>query len=63
MPTEDKIEELAEEPQDVQSDGVRARQRPLSDVIEADKYVESKKIAKKKGFPLRMFVVDPPGSV
>ena len=61
------IEQNACGPADVQIDGQRVRQRPIKEVIEADRYLASKE-AVQKGHLLRRFglvfaKISPPGAV
>lgn len=55
------IAQAAAEPTSYSRDGESMSQRSLSELIEADKYLASKRAAKKKGAGLRFFKMIPPG--
>ncbi len=57
------IEDAATSPKDAVVDGVHVEQRTIAELIEADRYNESKAQSRKRGFPVRRQVVDPPGAV
>lgn len=60
---DDAIEELATAAQVTESDGVKVQERPLPEVIEAQKYLDGKTAARKKHRGLRFTKLIPPGSV
>lgn len=41
----DKIEELVDSPAEIRVDGESTRERPISELIEADRYINAKKQA------------------
>jgi hypothetical protein len=59
---EDKIRENAEGPAKAAGDAGSVEQHKLTDQIEADKYLASKKAAKSKSRGLRFNKVVPPGT-
>jgi hypothetical protein len=56
------IETAAENPQSANVDGVSVTQRSISELIEADKYLEAKKAARRKNRGLRYTKIVPPGA-
>jgi hypothetical protein len=56
------IETAAENPQSANVDGVSVTQRSVSELIEADKYLEAKKAARRKNRGLRYTKIVPPGA-
>jgi len=44
-------------------DNVSAESHPLPDLIAADRHLSSKAATKRKGFPLRMAKIEPPGTI
>jgi len=58
----DAIEEAAQEPVEVESDGTRARARNLKEQIEADKYLSGSDAVAKKQRGLRFTRLIPPGT-
>ena len=56
------IEQAAQEPKSVTSDGTTVTAHSLKDQIEADRYIESKNAAKKK-LGIRLTRAIPPGAV
>jgi hypothetical protein len=60
---EDTIEQKATEPESATADGVRVRQRPLKDLIEADKHLGGKTATGGKSPRLLINRIVPPGSV
>jgi hypothetical protein len=56
------IETAAENPQSASVDGVTVTQRSLSELIEADKYLQAKKAARRKNRGLRYTKIVPPGA-
>jgi hypothetical protein len=59
---EKTIRKNAKAPAKASSDSVSMEQHPLRDQIEADRYLASKKAAKKKGGGLRLTQIVPPGA-
>lgn len=55
------IEQKAAKAQTVVVDGQSVTQRPLSELVEADKYLEAAKATKRAGFGLRFQKIVPPG--
>ncbi len=56
------IDQKATEPQRVSVDGQNVDQRPLPDLIEADKYANQTEAAARTGLPFRMVLFRPPGT-
>lgn len=56
------IDQKASEPQRVSVDGQNVDQRPLKDLIAADKYANQTEAAARTGLPLRMVLFRPPGT-
>jgi hypothetical protein len=56
-----QIEQAADDPQLITVDGTTVQSRPIPELIEADKYLASKRAAtaRKPGF--RLFKLTPPG--
>lgn len=60
---EDAITQAAQEPRSAFADGVGATGQDIGDLIEADRYLESKKaMAKRSGLGIKMNIMIPPGS-
>jgi hypothetical protein len=59
---ENTIETAAENPQSASVDGVTVTQRSLSELIEADKYLQAKKASRRKNRGLRYTRIVPPGA-
>jgi hypothetical protein len=59
---ESTIETAAENPQSASVDGVTVTQRSLSELIEADKYLQAKKASRRKNRGLRYTRIVPPGA-
>ncbi len=59
---DDKIRENAEGPAKVSGDSGSVEQHKLSEQIEADRYLNSKKAAKNKNRGLRLNKLVPPGA-
>ncbi len=59
---DDKIRENAEGPAKASGDSGSVEQHKLSDQIEADRYLNSKKAAKNKNRGLRLNKLVPPGA-
>lgn len=55
------IEQKAAKAQTVVVDGITVTQRPLNELIEADKYLEANRAANRGGFGLRFQNIIPPG--
>jgi hypothetical protein len=62
-PLDQTIRDNAEAPAQATVDGQSARQHPLRDQIEADRYLESKKATRKRGLPIKILRLRPPGAV
>ena len=60
---EDTIEQKAAEPESAEAAGVRVKQRPLKDLIEADKHLGGKTAAGGRSPRLLVNRLVPPGSV
>ncbi|HBT78038.1 MAG TPA: hypothetical protein DEB39_14195 [Planctomycetaceae bacterium] len=58
----DAIAENAKGPKKVQGDSGSVEQHSLRDQIEAEKFLQSKKAAQGKGFPVRLFRIAPDGT-
>jgi len=58
---EKSIEENALGPKSVESDGQKVEQHSIADLIEADRYLNSKKAMKKKGLGIKISKLVPPG--
>jgi hypothetical protein len=58
---EKSIEENALGPKSVESDGQKVEQRPIAELIEADRYLNSKKAMQKKGLGIKIAKLIPPG--
>ncbi len=62
---ENKIEKAIEEnvlaPKSVDSDGTKVEQHSVADLIEADRYLNSKKAIKQKGLGIKISKLVPPG--
>jgi hypothetical protein len=59
---EDAIVENAQGPAEAHGDSGGMRQHSLPDQIEADRYLESKKAARKKGLGIKLTKLVPPGT-
>ncbi len=59
---EETILENAQGPAEAHGDAGGMRQHSLTDQIEADRYLESKKAAKKKGLGIAVKKLVPPGT-
>jgi hypothetical protein len=62
MAVDEAIEEAAQNPQKVQTDGMSVEQHPLPDQVEADRYLESKRAAEKDHAGIRFVKLEPPGA-
>jgi hypothetical protein len=60
---DDKIRDNASAPKRASGDGVSVEQHSLPDQIAADKYLESKKAARRKGLGVKLTKVSPGGTV
>lgn len=62
---ENKIEKVIEDnalgPKSVESDGTKVEQHSIADLIEAARYLNSKKVMKKKGLGIKISKLVPPG--
>lgn len=58
-----EIEQSAKDPKRVTVDGNSAENQPLSEQIEADRYLEAKKAVKRKDRGLQITKLKPPGSI
>jgi hypothetical protein len=56
------IENNAAGPAEVSTESQRVRQHSLQGQIEADRYLESKRAARKSGLPVRTSKLIPPGA-
>ena len=56
------IRENAEGPAEARTDAGSVKQHSLRDQIEADRYLQSKKAAKKKGLGIALKKLVPPGA-
>ena len=59
---EQTIETAAENPQSATVDGVTVTQRSISELIEADKYLQAKKALRRKNRGLIYTKIVPPGA-
>lgn len=59
---EQKIEENAKGPKRAKGDSGEVEQHPLLDQIAADRYLEAKKAARKRGMGVRIGKMLPPGA-
>lgn len=59
---EQKIEEAAQGPASVTADGTTVNARPLTELIEADKYLTAKKAAKKSNLGIKRIQIVQPGA-
>jgi hypothetical protein len=59
---EDTIRENAAAPDKVAGDAGSVEQHPLSEQVEADRYLQSKKAARSKTLGLRLTKIVPPGA-
>jgi hypothetical protein len=57
------IEENAAAPAEVAVDGQHVKQHSLKDQIAVDRYLASKKAAQSKGLGIKVFKINPGGSV
>jgi hypothetical protein len=62
MADEIDIEQAASDPRSASDDAGSVQQHSLPDLIEADKYLKSKSASARKGLPIRMFKLRPPGA-
>lgn len=60
---EDAITNDADQPKEVEADGVKTKQHPLPDLIEADRYLEGKKASKGSGLGIKRTIMRPPGAI
>lgn len=60
---DDTIEDLAAKPAAVSSDGLSVTERPLADIVEADRYLKGGTAGGKNHQGLRITLLKPPGSV
>lgn len=65
MPSEieDAIDEAAQAPLEAEADGQRVKAHPLKDLIEADRYLDSKQAANNPQSGLRFTKLINPGAV
>tara|TARA_B100000683_G_scaffold162933_1_gene156937 strand:+ start:125 stop:364 length:240 start_codon:yes stop_codon:yes gene_type:complete len=61
--TKNNIEENANAPAEVSVDGQHVKQHSLKDQIAVDRYLASKKAAQSKGLGVKIFKINPGGSV
>ncbi|MEX1016024.1 MAG: hypothetical protein WDZ31_04690 [Phycisphaeraceae bacterium] len=57
----DTIRDNASQPAEASVDGQSAKQHPLRDQIEADRYLQSSQASRRKGLPFKIFRLSPPG--
>jgi len=60
---EQTIKDNADQPAEASVDGQSAKQHPLRDQIAADRYLQSKQASRKKGLPIKITRLVPPGAV
>jgi hypothetical protein len=60
---ENTIEENAAAPAEVSVDGQHVKQHSLQDQIAVDRYLASKKAAQSKGLGIKVFKINPGGTV
>jgi hypothetical protein len=60
---ENTIEENATAPAEVSVDGQHVKQHSLKDQIAVDRYLASKKAAQSKGLGVKIFKINPGGTV
>jgi hypothetical protein len=60
---DDTIRENAQGPAKASGDSGSMEQHSLPDQIEADRYLESKKATRKKGLPIGLKRIAPPGTI
>jgi len=58
---EEQLKENAKRPAKAEGDAGSVEQHPLRDQIELDRYLNSKKAAKRKGLGIRISKLIPPG--
>lgn len=58
---ESTIETAAEKPVSMSVDGVTVTQRPIADLIAADRYLSAKKASRHKSRGIRFTQIVPPG--
>lgn len=56
------IAEKAQTPAEVRTEEASVKARPLSELIEADKYLKKTQAAKQPTLALRVTTLDPPGT-
>lgn len=56
------IETAAEKPVSASVDGVTITQRPIADLIAADRYLSAKRAARKRSRGIRLTQIVPPGA-
>jgi hypothetical protein len=59
---EEQLKENAKRPAKAAGDAGSVEQHPLRDQIELDRYLNSKKAAKRKGLGIRITKIIPPGT-
>jgi hypothetical protein len=59
---EDTIRQNAQAPAEAHADSVGVKQHSLADQIAADRYLQSKKAARKKGLGVSLKKLIPPGT-
>ena len=59
---ESTIETAAEKPVSASVDGVTVTQRPIGDLIAADRYLSAKRAARKRSRGIRFSQIVPPGA-
>lgn len=59
----DAIDDLADKPMETEADGFKNKERPLTELIEADKYRKASQGASTKTRGMRFTKLIPPGAV
>lgn len=59
---EEQLKQNAQKPAKATGDAGSVEQHPLRDQIELDRYLNSKKAAKRKGLGIRITKIIPPGT-
>ena len=60
---EDAITNDADQPKEVEADGVKVKNHSLPDLIEADRYLEGKNASRTTGLGIKRTIMRPPGAV
>ena len=59
----DNIRDNAVQPAEASVDGQSAKQHSLRDQIEADRFLQSRQASRRKGLPIKILRLKPPGAV